>query len=159
MTRSLMMLILLALTTAFLESPLAAFTLRRWDGFLYVLGISALVNLLTNLLLNGVFLPLLQAAQPGGIWGGWFDLLLGELVLAYAGEGFLYRALIRGITLGRSMLVSAAGNTVSLGTGLVLWALFGGSEKNLTVGFAILCGIAGICWFVCLARGIAHEKS
>ena len=57
------------------------------------------------------------------------------------------------------MLVSAAGNTVSLGIGLVLWALLGGSEKNLTVGFVILCGIAGICWFVCLARGIVHEKS
>ena len=159
MTRSLIMLILLALTTAFLESPLAAFALRRRDGFLYVLGISALVNLLTNLLLNGVFLPLLRDTQPGGVWGGWFTLLLGELILAYAGEGILYRVLIRGITLGRSMLISAAGNTVSLGISLGLWALLGGSEKNLTVGFVILCGIAGICWFVCLARGIVHEKS
>ena len=159
MTRSLMMLILLALTTAFLESPLAAFAFRRRDGFLYVLGISALVNLLTNLLLNGVFLPLLRDTQPGGVWGGWFTLLLGELILAYAGEGILYRVLIRGITLGRSMLISAVGNTVSLGISLGLWALLGGSEKSLTVGFVILCGIAGICWFVCLARGIVHEKS
>lgn len=153
-----MLFVLLALTTAFLESPIAAFAFRRRESFLYVLVVSALVNLLTNLLLNGVCLPLLSSTQPGGIWDGWFVLLLGELVLAYAGEGVLYRVLVRELTLGRSMLVSALGNTASLGLGLGLWALLGGSGKDLTAGIAVLCGIAGAGWLVCLARGLIHEK-
>ena len=54
-----MLLILLALITAFAESPIAACAFRKRDGYLYVLLISALINLLTNLLLNGLCLPLL----------------------------------------------------------------------------------------------------
>lgn len=153
-----MLLILLALTTAFLESPIAASAFRRRDGVLYVLVVGALVNLLTNLLLNGVFLPLLAGTPLSARWNGWFILLLGELVLAYVGEGLLYRVLVREVSLGRGMLVSALGNTVTLGLSLGLYALLGGSEKRLTVGFAVLCGIAGVFWLVCLARGIVHGK-
>lgn len=153
-----MLLILLALTTAFLESPIAASAFRRRDGNLYVLVVGALVNLLTNLLLNGAFLPLLAGTPLSLLWNGWFILLLGELALAYLGEGILYRALVREISLGRGMLVSAIGNTVSLGLSLGLYALLGGSEKNLTAGFAVLCGIAGVFWLVCLVRGIVHGK-
>ena len=155
-----MLLILLALSTALMESPIAAYAFRRRDGYLYVLGISALVNLLTNLLLNALYLPLLAGTPLSALWDGWFVLLLGELVLAYLGEGILYRLLVRGVSLGRGMLVSALGNTVSLGIGLVLSAILAGRPGNgLTVGFAVLCGLAGIIWIVCLIRGISHEKS
>ena len=154
-----MLLILLALTTAFLESPIAAFLLGKRDGYLYLLLLSALANLLTNLLLNGVFLPVLGRTSLGWVWNGWLILLLGELILAWLGEGLLYRLLAKGVSFGRGMLVSALGNTVSLGLGLGLWAVWGGTERELTFGFALLCGIAGVIWFICLARGIRHEKN
>ena len=154
-----MLLILLALTTAFVESPIAVCAFRKRDSRLYVLLISALVNLLTNLLLNGLCLPLLARTPLSAPWDGWLSLLLGELVLAYAGEGILYRVLVRDVSFGRGLLVSLVGNTVSLGLGLGLWAILGGRpEKTLTVSFAVLCGAAGIFWFICLARGIIHEK-
>lgn len=154
-----MLLILLALTTAFMESPIAAFAFRRRDGYLCVLCVSALVNLLTNLLLNSVCLPALGETSLAPLWGGWLCLLLGELVLAYLGEGVLYRVLVRGVSFGRGMLVSALGNSVSLGLGLGLWAILGRpSGKAMIPGFAILCGAAGIFWLICLARGIIHEK-
>ena len=98
-----MLLILLALITAFAESPIAACAFRKRDGNLYVLLISALINLLTNLLLNGLCLPLLAGTPLSALWDGWLSLLLGELILAYIGEGGLYRILIRGATLGRSL--------------------------------------------------------
>lgn len=155
-----MLLILLALTTAFLESPVAAFAFRRRDGYLYVLLLSALVNLLTNLLLNALWLPLLSGTSFSALWDGWLSLLLGELILAYAGEGLLYRFLIRDVSLGRGLLVSLVSNTVSLGLSLGLWAVLGrGSGAALIPGFAPFCGVAGVFWFVCLARGIIHEKS
>ncbi|MBR5701221.1 MAG: hypothetical protein IKX47_02045 [Oscillospiraceae bacterium] len=154
-----MLLILLALTTAFVESPIAAFAFRKRDSRLYVLLISALVNLLTNLLLNGLCLPLLARTPLSALWDSWLSLLLGELVLAYAGEGILYRILVRGVSLGRGLLVSLAGNTVSFGLGLGLWAILGRpSGEAMIPGFAVLCGAAGIFWFICLARGIIHEK-
>ena len=90
-----MLLILLALITAFAESPIAACAFRKRDGYLYVLIISALINLLTNLLLNGLCLPLLAGTPLSALWDGWLSLLLGELILAYIGEGVLYRILIR----------------------------------------------------------------
>ena len=154
-----MLLILLALTTAFAESPVAAFAFRRRDGYLYILLLSALVNLLTNLLLNGLCLPLLAGSPLSALWDGWLSLLLGELILAYIGEGALYRALIRGVSFGRGLLVSLVGNTVSLGLGLGLWAILGRpSGEALIPGFAVLCGIAGVVWIVCLTKGIIHEK-
>ena len=154
-----MVLILLALITAFSESPIAACAFRKRDGYLYVLLISALINLLTNLLLNGLCLPLLAGTPLSALWDGWLSLLLGELVLAYIGEGILYRILIRGAKPGRSLLVSFAGNTVSLGLGLGLWAILGRPSREAMIpGFAVLCGAAGIFWLICLARGIIHEK-
>ena len=154
-----MLLILLALSTALMESPIAAFAFRKRDGYLYVLCISALVNLLTNLLLNALVLPALRGTSLAPLWNGWLCLLLAELILAYLGEGVFYRILVRGVSFGRGMLVSAAGNTVSLGLGLILWAILGGSTEALTVGFTLLCIAAGIIWCVCLARGIIHEKN
>ena len=129
-------LVLLALTTAFLESPLAAYLLRGEDGFVYRLGISALLNLLTNLLLNGLWLSLLG--------NGWFSLLLGELVLAYLGEGLLYPLLFRGVRPGRALLTSLLTNTVSLGLGLMFHGLWG------IPGLAVLCGLSGAVWLICL---------
>ena len=66
-----MLLILLALITAFAESPIAACAFRKRDGYLYVLLISALINLLTNLLLNGLYLPCWRARPfpPSGTAG------------------------------------------------------------------------------------------
>ena len=154
-----MLLMLLALTTALLESPIAALAFWRRNGYLYVLGVSALVNLLTNLLLNAVLLPRMAAVPLGALWDGWFVLLLGELVLAYGGEGLLYSLLTEGVTPGRGLLVSALSNTVSLGLGLGLRALLGTGEAELTLGFAVLCGIAAIFWLVCLAWGIRLERN
>ncbi len=153
-----MLLILLALTTAFLESPIAAFALRKRDGYLYILGIGTLVNLLTNLLLNAVYLPRMAGTPLYALWNGWFILILGELALAWLGEGLLYRFLVEGVNWGRSLLVSAAGNTVSLGLSLGLSALLGGREADLTAGFTVLCGVAGVFWLLCLAGGIIHGK-
>ena len=154
-----MVLILLALITAFAESPIAACAFRKRDGYLYALLISALINLLTNLLLNGLYLPLLAGTPLSALRDGWLSLLLGELVLAYIGEGILYRILVRGVSFGRGLLVSLVGNTVSLGLGLGLWAILGRpSGEAMIPGFAVLCGAAGIFWLNCLARGIIHEK-
>ena len=153
-----MLLLLAALTTAFLESPAAAFLLRRREDGLYVLGISALLNLVTNLVLNGLCLPLLEKTALSGLWNGLLPLLSAELVIAYLAEGFLYPVLVRGVSMCRGMLVSALCNTLSLGLGLIAARLAGTGPDTLLRGYALLCGASGIFFAACLIRGLQKRR-
>lgn len=147
-----MPLSLLALCTALIEAPAAVLLLRGRDDRRYILCVSALLNLLTNLLINAVCMPVMAETPLSGIWDGYFVLLLSELVFAYLAEGLLYALAVDGVTLGRGMIVSGICNTVSFALGLGVAALAGPAGREAMVrGFALLCGLGGVGFILCLS--------
>ena len=111
-----------AVLTVLLEAPVCALLLGRKGSRGYVLRLSCLVNLITNILINWVGIPLLSRTVLWRGGNGLLCLALLEFALAYAGEALLYLRLIRGLSPGKSVTASLVANTLSLGLGYILYA-------------------------------------
>ena len=114
-----------AVLTVLLETPLCALLLGDRSERWYVVRLAAVVNLLTNVLINWVCIPLLSRTALARVQGGLFCVLLPELLLAYAAEAWLYARSIPDLPRGRAALASLAANTLSLAAGYAVSALLG----------------------------------
>ena len=110
-----------AVLTVLLEAPVCVLLLGKEDRR-FVLRLSILVNLLTNILINWVGIPLLAGTGLWRVGDGLLCIALLELLLAYAGEALLYARCLPGLKPGRAAVASMLANTLSLGLGYGLYA-------------------------------------